>query len=76
VFVAMPPVIRNLLPEEALTNATLGQHLARAATGEGRWFARPDGGRKFVCAMGESPDGCPWCDHVGWPGGNPLDAEP
>ncbi len=71
----MPKMIRNRLPKEALTHAILGQHLARATRGEGRWYPLPDGGQTFVCAMGDSPDGCPWCDHFGLSGGNPLDAE-
>jgi hypothetical protein len=71
----MPDTLRNRLPEDALTNHTLGQHLARAARGEGRWYPLPDGGKKFACAVGDRPDGCPWCDYVNWPDGNPLDDE-
>ncbi|WP_239382682.1 MULTISPECIES: hypothetical protein [unclassified Frankia] len=54
----------------------LHAHLDRADRGQGRWFADPTGQagqEEFACDMGESRYGCPWCDRIAWPDGNPVD---
>jgi hypothetical protein len=51
----------------------LHEHLDRAGRGQGRWCAVPGGQEEFACDMGDSRYGCPWCDRVAWPDGNPLD---
>jgi hypothetical protein len=60
-------------PRVSLTQA-LHDHLDRAGRGQGRAYPQHDGETKFACDMEDSPYGCPWCDAVEWPGGNPLDA--
>jgi hypothetical protein len=61
--------------KDALTNEALTSHLVRAARGMGRWFPWPGGGRAFACDLGGVPEGCPVCEYVNWPDGNPLDEE-
>ncbi len=63
-----PPAAPRIALVQALTD-----HLDRAARGQGRAYPQADGETKFACDMEASPYGCPWCDAVEWPGGNPLD---
>ncbi|KJE20047.1 hypothetical protein FF36_05653 [Frankia torreyi] len=51
----------------------LNDHLDRADRGQGLAYPQADGETKFACDMEDSPYGCPWCDAVEWPDGNPLD---
>ncbi|WP_322749090.1 MULTISPECIES: hypothetical protein [unclassified Frankia] len=60
-------------PRTVSVVAALHEHLDRAGRGQGRWYADATGEKEFACDMGESRYGCPWCDRVAWPDGNPLD---
>jgi hypothetical protein len=51
------------------------EHLDRAGRGQGVAYPQDDGDTKFACDMEDSAYGCPWCDNIEWPDGNPLDAE-
>ncbi|WP_239336731.1 hypothetical protein [Frankia sp. CiP3] len=60
-------------PRAVSVVAALHAHLERAGRGQGRWFADSTGHEVFACDMGDSRYGCPWCDRIAWPDGNPLD---
>ncbi len=59
-------------PRRVSLTQALHDHLDRADRGQGRAYPQTDGETKFACDMEDSPYGCPWCDAVEWPDGNPL----
>jgi len=60
-------------PRRTSLSQALHEHLDRATREQGTLYPQSDGEAKFACDMSESPYGCPWCDNIEWPDGNPLD---